>query len=305
MSDVFMNTKEVARYLGIHEKQVYSLVREGKLPATRITGKWLFPRRLVDEWICAQAQAGMEKVRKKAKAMAGALLAAGSNDPALDMLITSIRSSHVLYVFSATVGSLTGLRALKEGYTDLAWCHVYDPQADQYNTPAVLKPHLGEGAYAVVNLFERELSLLTVKGNPWNIEGMRDVIEHGLKIVNRQPGSGVRVFFDHLLEVFKGKPDQIPGYEEEVFTHLEVGLKILSGQAQAGLATTAVARMLELEAIPITRENFAMVLPEHVFFRPGIEAFVETLRSSTFQEKVSVLGGYAFQEAGVVLHIIT
>ena len=51
MSVDMMNTKEVARYLGIHEKQVYALIREGRIPATRVTGKWVFPRKLIDEWI--------------------------------------------------------------------------------------------------------------------------------------------------------------------------------------------------------------------------------------------------------------
>ena len=44
MSDEMMNTKEVAGYLGIHEKQVYALIKTGRMPATRVTGKWIFPK---------------------------------------------------------------------------------------------------------------------------------------------------------------------------------------------------------------------------------------------------------------------
>jgi putative molybdopterin biosynthesis protein len=43
MSEEVMNTKEVARYLDIHEKQVYGLIKSGRIPATRVTGKWIFP----------------------------------------------------------------------------------------------------------------------------------------------------------------------------------------------------------------------------------------------------------------------
>jgi len=39
-----MTTKEVAHFLNINEKMVYSLVSEKGLPATRITGKWLRDR---------------------------------------------------------------------------------------------------------------------------------------------------------------------------------------------------------------------------------------------------------------------
>ena len=47
----FMNVRQVARYLQLNEKKVYALVNEGRIPATRLTGKWLFPRDLVDQWL--------------------------------------------------------------------------------------------------------------------------------------------------------------------------------------------------------------------------------------------------------------
>jgi len=47
----FLSTKEVARFLGVNEKMVYTLVAEKGLPATKVTGKWLFPRYLVEQWL--------------------------------------------------------------------------------------------------------------------------------------------------------------------------------------------------------------------------------------------------------------
>ena len=46
-----MNTREVARYLGVNEKKVYFLAKSGKIPCTRVTGKWTFPKKLIDQWI--------------------------------------------------------------------------------------------------------------------------------------------------------------------------------------------------------------------------------------------------------------
>ena len=48
MSEEIMNTKEVAHYLGIHEKQVYALIKAKRIPSTRVTGKWIFPKKLID-----------------------------------------------------------------------------------------------------------------------------------------------------------------------------------------------------------------------------------------------------------------
>ena len=46
-----LSTKEVAELLNVNEKMVYSLVSDKGLPATKITGKWLFPRHLVEQWV--------------------------------------------------------------------------------------------------------------------------------------------------------------------------------------------------------------------------------------------------------------
>jgi excisionase family DNA binding protein len=49
--EILMSTREVAKFLDVNEKMVYSLVSEKGLPATKVTGKWLFPRHLVEQWI--------------------------------------------------------------------------------------------------------------------------------------------------------------------------------------------------------------------------------------------------------------
>ena len=68
----FMTVRQVARYLHINEKKVYGLVSEGKLPASKLTGKWLFPRQLVDQWVLESSHGGLLTDR---------LLIAGSDDP--------------------------------------------------------------------------------------------------------------------------------------------------------------------------------------------------------------------------------
>lgn len=44
-----LTTREVARYVRLNEKKVYALVSEGQLPAARLSGKWLFPKHLIDQ----------------------------------------------------------------------------------------------------------------------------------------------------------------------------------------------------------------------------------------------------------------
>ena len=302
MSEEMMSTKEVARYLGVHEKQVYALVKSKRIPSTRITGKWVFPKRLIDEWIETHAKQGLEKARDKSVRMGGALLACGSNDPILDMLQTYMKKTYPEFlILSANTGSTEGLKALNSGYTDLAWSHLLDPKSGQYNIP-FLPAYVPDVKAVVVNLFHRELGLIMAPKNPFSIKGFEDLSKKGVRLVNRQKGSGTRVLLDHHLKQLKIPPSKIEGYDKEVYTHFEVGLSILSKEADVGIATIAVAKLLGLPFIPIAKESFDMILEQKTFFHKGIQTFIEVLNSKEFRQRVEPIGAYDFKDSGKIVY---
>jgi excisionase family DNA binding protein len=302
MSEEIMNTKEVAKYLGIHEKQVYALIKSKKIPSTRVTGKWVFPKKLIDDWIDSSAKGGLEQVRQKSKRIEGAFLASGSNDPILDMLHTYMRKSYPeFYIFSANTGSTDGLKALNMGYTDMAWSHLLDPRSGQYNIP-FLSDYLPNLKPVVVNLFRRDLGFVVAHKNPLRISGFEDLAKREVRLINRQKGSGTRVLLDHHLKRLRISPSKINGYEKEVYTHFEVGLSILSKEADVGIATVAVSKLLGLPFIPITQECFDMILDQSTFFEKGIQAFIEILNSQEFRNRIGGLGSYDFKDSGKILY---
>jgi excisionase family DNA binding protein len=302
MSEEIMNTKEVAKYLGIHEKQVYALIKSKRIPSTRVTGKWVFPKKLVDDWIDSSAKGGLEQARQKSKRIEGAFLASGSNDPILDMLHTYMRKSYPeFYIFSANIGSTDGLKALNMGYTDIAWSHLLDPKSGQYNIP-FLSNYLPNVKPVVVNLFHRDLGFVVANKNPLRIRGFEDLAKKEVKLINRQKGSGTRVLLDHHLKRLRITPSKINGYEREVYTHFEVGLSILSKEADVGIATVAVSKLLGLPFIPITQECFDMILDRSTFFEKGIQAFIEILNSQEFRNRIGGLGSYDFKDSGKILY---
>ena len=302
MSEEIMNTKEVAKYLGIHEKQVYALIKSKKIPSTRVTGKWVFPKKLIDDWIDSSAKGGLEQARQKSKRIEGAFLASGSNDPILDMLHTYMRKSYPeFYIFSANIGSTDGLKALNMGYTDIAWSHLLDPKSGEYNIP-FLSNYLPNVKPVVVNLFRRDLGFVVAPKNPFHIHGFEDLTQKGIRFINRQKGSGTRVLLDHHLRRLKISTSNINGYEREVYTHFEVGLSILSKEADVGIATVAVSKLLGFPFIPITQECFDMILDQSTFFEKGIQAFIEILNSQEFRNRIGRLGSYDFKNSGKVLY---
>ncbi len=302
MTEEMMNTKEVAGYLGIHEKQVYALIKSKRIPSTRITGKWVFPRRIIDEWIESNAQKGLGQAKEKSGRIGGALLASGSNDPILDILHTHMRTKYPeFYIFSANTGSSDGLQALNLGYTDIAWSHLFDPRTGEYNIP-FLPAYLPNVKPVVVNLFYRELGFVVAPKNPFKIHGFDDLTQTGIRFINRQKGAGTRVLLDHHLTKLRIPPSKIQGYENEVYTHLEVGLSILSKVAEVGIATIAISKLLGLHFVPITGESFDMILDKETFFEKGVQAFIEILNSEEFRKRIERLGSYDFKNSGKILY---
>ena len=51
-----MTTKELARYLKLHEITICKYAAEGRIPAVRIGRVWRFDREVIDKWIAKGAQ---------------------------------------------------------------------------------------------------------------------------------------------------------------------------------------------------------------------------------------------------------
>lgn len=301
MSERMLNTKEVAEYLQLNEKKVYTLARAGRIPAVRLTGKWLFPKDALDAWLSEQAHgsvAAAEEVRPRGVSRPGAMVVAGSDDPLLRDLLRelSLRPENSLYAF-AEVGSAQGMRTAASSQADLACSHLMEE--GEFNLPFL--PRLAPGLHGrVVTVARRRQGLLTAPGNPRGFRRVADLGREGVCIVNRQPGAGTRVLLDAELTRAGLDPGTIAGYDQEVSTHVEVAARVLRGDADAGLACETAARMLGVEFVPLCEERFDLIIPKDSERLPGTSALVGALRSPAFRRKAAALGGYLTEESGAV-----
>jgi putative molybdopterin biosynthesis protein len=303
MESRFLTVAEAARYVRLNPRSVYLLAQRGAIPASRVTGKWLFPVHLLDEWLeqSARQRSGERPARGHAALPSGSLFLAGSDDPALELLPDALHGEprHPL-LFTATLGSVGGLEALAAGRADVACAHLIDRVSGEYNLPQVPRYLPGRSA-VVVNLFHRDLGLVVWTGNPRKVGGAGDLGRRGLRFVNRQPGSGTRVFTEDALAMAGVEQSAVVGYREEVSTHWAVALRILRGEADVGVGTRAGAPTPRPGFVPLTRERFDLVVPKESFFQPPVQALLEAIRSERFRRGLERLGGYDWASTGRVL----
>jgi excisionase family DNA binding protein len=309
MADKLMTTKEVAEYLGIHEKQVYALIKDNKIPCTRLTGKWIFPKSLIDEWLNLDARSSIELPdeahKDKRPQEKNYILAAGSNDPILDILLNDLRRiAPETNIFSCSTGSTEGLKLLEKGLTDISFCHIFDPETEEYNIPFI-KSYFKDKKVAVVHLFYREIGFVTHPKHKKTVADFHEIKKRDIKIINRQPGSGTRLLLDYNLEKIGINPLDIKGYDNEVSTHFEVCMEILSEKADAGIASVTAAKLFNLPFKPIIKESFDMALSHSTFFDRTVQTFIKTLKSDEFRKRISHLGEYDFTNSGNIIYSIT
>jgi putative molybdopterin biosynthesis protein len=296
-----LTTKEVADYLSINEKQVYKLIKDKKIPATRITGKWLFPKGLIDEWIMNSARESVSIVPKRGP-LDNQLVIAGSNDLALELLAKNTNIQNPRFTFSiSNVGSLAGLIALSNGNCHVAASHLLDRETGEYNSSFIRK-HFPNLKIVALNLAHREQGLIVKKGNPLGITNLKHLANKKLRFINRQEGSGTRVLLDYGLKENDIKAEDIPGYSRIAHTHMEVALEVFSGSADVGLAIYAAARMLDLDFLPFATERFDLIIPAETYPSKAIKVMRDVLCSEEFKANMTQMGGYDTRDTGKVVY---
>jgi len=285
-----LSTKEVSEFLNVNEKMVYSLVSEKGLPATKITGKWLFPKHLVEQWVEANT-INYPDNGVSLPPYEGLLIITGSNDPLLDRAISLFNSHQTdqIAVF-ANLGSMGGLTALRRKLCHISSSHLLQEDESEYNFDFAFKEL--DQMPAIVNFCRREQGILVPKGNPKSITSVADLAKAGVKIVNRSLSTGTRLLLDRELKKAGINGEKIEGYSYEVSRHLDVGLEVLSGRADAGPGIRAVAGLLDIDFISLRWERFDLMISKERFFDEGIQRFLGLLHEKEFRKIATSLEGY-------------
>ena len=294
-----LSTKEVAKFLGINEKMVYSLISDKNLPASKVTGKWIFPRHLVEQWVESNT-INYPQSHQVLPPYDGLLVVAGSNDILLEKALSLFNSRHSghLAVFG-NLGSVGGLGALRRNLCHMATSHLLQEDENEYNFDFLNRQF--ERLPVVVNFCKRDQGILLPPNNPQQITSVKDLGKPGIRIVNRSLATGTRLLFDRELKRAGVAGERISGYDREVNRHMDVGLEILAGRVDAGPGIRPVASLLGLGFLPLRQERYDLLVTRERFFDQGVQYFLSMLHEKEFIRAAEEMDGYDLSKSGKMI----
>jgi molybdate-binding protein len=265
------------------------LVAENRIPCTKVTGKWLFPRHELDRWVLSGLARPEGMIPPEPPPIVG-----GSQD---DLLEWSLRQSGS-GLASLTEGTAAGVARLLRGEVAAAAIHFHSDAADPNVNAVRATPRLHDAV--LIGFARREQGLLLPPGNPRSLNSLADVIESNAKMAMRQTGAGANMLLDVLIARAGASQKELNRLEPPCLTGPDLAAAIRTGMADCGVATRAVARAAGLEFVPLAWESFDLLMRQRTYFQPSIQALVRFLTQDSFDRRAAELAGYDTNPAGQV-----
>jgi putative molybdopterin biosynthesis protein len=284
----FMSVRQVARYLQVNEKKVYALVSEGKIPASKVTGKWLFPRDLVDLWVLESSHGGL---------LADRMLIAGSDDPLICRAIMQVANevqARALISYTST-GTQLGLSLLARRRADICGIHWGPAEESQQRHPALLRQHAQHHDWVLVRVFLREQGLMVAAGLAGSDPD--HLFSRDMRWVMRQEGAGSHRFLQEIV-TRHGLDPAARLASSRAYSERDAASSIAMGYADVGIGVRAAATEFGLDFVPIGWEAFDFAMHRGMFFRTLFQKLLDYLRSAECRHLAQKFGGYDFSQTG-------
>ncbi|WP_169081434.1 helix-turn-helix transcriptional regulator [Paenibacillus sp. PL91] len=311
-SDVSYTTEEIAKLLKISKLTVYDLIKRGELPSYRV-GKQMRVDPSDLEAYKQRAKGVQMNERPVMTELPAQSLAHASHtglrplvitgqDLSLDILVKHMeKKMDGIRPLRAYVGSLDSLISMYRGESDIVSTHLLDGDTGEYNLPYIRKLLIGS-SYIVVNLLSRYAGFYVKQGNPLSLKSWSDLGNPGLRIANREKGSGARVLLDEQLRLHGLISNQLIGYEQEQSNHLGVASKVASGEADVGIGIEKAASIVgNISFIPLIQERYDLVMLKTANNQAWIQSLLHILRSDDFKKELQSISGYDLTRTGEIL----
>ncbi|RDC06394.1 substrate-binding domain-containing protein [Eggerthella lenta] len=310
-NDDALTADEVAGLLQVSRSSVYKLVKADELASYHVGRKMRFTMGDVENYIArskrsrpplqaASAASLFAMPRGRASSPPAAAYVLAGNDIVGDILANYLGATNTA-VDRIYEGSYNALVDLYRGEVHAALTHLYDGETDSYNVAAV-KRLLPGVPLKVVRLVRRRQGLIVAKGNPKNLRTWDDLLQPGVRLVNRECGCGSRILLDEQLARRGVSGAAIEGYEREANSALSMASFVARGAADVGIGAERVFHQVEgVGFLPLQDEWLDIVLAKRPGCERAVDAIAKLARTRPFREEVGSIVGYDASRMGEVV----
>lgn len=269
-----------------HHIQALQLAGLVELIEVRTTG------RVMEKYYRAKASAFLLQEWVLPKTRKPTVIFSGSHDLAIEKIAKHL-ARHIL-LLSFAVGSLDGLANLRQGMCQVSGAHLIDENGE-YNKVYVQRL-FPDREMELITMAYRTQGLMLAAGNSKRIKRIADLARADFRFINRNSGSGTRLWFDSALKRTGISPVEIHGYDIVVKTHTEAASLIEAGKAEAALGLQAAAYQHGLDFVPLFEERYDLVLPREQ--EKTLAPFLDYIQSADFRRSLDSLTGYSSVHSG-------
>ncbi|MGE7988873.1 substrate-binding domain-containing protein [Lysinibacillus fusiformis] len=294
--------EEVAQLLKVSKLTVYDLVKKGDLPVFRVGRQMRVDRADLQGYIQKRKTgnaASTPVVASQTKKLPKIIIS--GQDVVLDVFAKYMEKRQSSKVLRSHEGSFNGIMAMYNGECDIASLHMFDGDTGDYNTPYVKKIFVSH-PFLLINVVSRRAGFYVQQGNPLQLESFKDFKTKSFTLINREKGSGARTLLDEQLRIHHIAPSTIDGYDKEEMSHLDVASAVANGHADVGIGVEKIAKLVNVDFIPVIRERYDIVLLKTPDNQRLIDTVKEILTSADFQSEVTALGDYDVSQMGQVIY---
>lgn len=333
MGEKLLTAKETAEILKVRKNTVYDMIERGDLKASKLGKQLRIRQEDLDFYIQYGSQAstmlnegktqtndidkdefeknilnipngptdmaGRNKTTQEG--MANQIIICGQ-DMILDLLANRLNQCVEENVFRSYKGSYNGLYAMYQGEVNVATAHLWHGKTNSYNIPYISSMLPGTDVI-VLHLLKRKQGFYVKKGNPKRIQSFEDLKRADVTIINREPGSGVRVLVDEKLRQAGISTQEVNGYQKVVNSHLEAAATVNRGEADVAVGSEKHSLSVPgIDFIFIQEESYDMVIRKEDFTKKSYQKMIEIIRSPEYQKEVAGLGSYNVENMGKIIY---
>ena len=297
--------EEVSQLLKVSKLTVYDLIKKNELPAYRVGRQMRVDHQDLESYKSKNKTGkvledpilpGENKELKNSKKQ----VVISGQDIVLDMLSKYIETHTQLTPLRLYNGSLNSLVSMYNGECDVVSVHLFDGDTNEYNIPYV-KRLLVSQPFLLINLVCRNAGIYVQQGNPKKIKTWSDLANPDITIVNREKGSGARVLLDEQLRINGISQEALHGYEKELTSHLTIASAVASGQADAGIGIENAAKMVNVDFIPLIKEQYDLVILKTKENSQLLKVIKEAVNSNEYRSQLEQLNGYDLTLTGKII----